>query len=295
MSFVLGISADWGTWSAGDISALKGSFADFVIVATQGTHPDVDTGFVSAANGAGVSSIYNNSNGGGTSYGSGYYSQMKSTGLMCVSGESEPASEATDILSTGLIFMTYGGAGTGGGVDGNNDIWGTQYGPSKVPSGTKAAAWLEVGSGGTAVFDSGDFGVDAGLNKDAGCFEIGICWGTWLNGDGHGVSEAAEFVDSINSNIKSGSAPNSCVGLQMWGGNNGAGFQGTLSDGGGAGFMTSLASEFGGINLTTIAKRAGGATPTPGPPTPGPGPISNTAGCKLTATVRVQSYQPHIE
>jgi hypothetical protein len=147
---------------------------------------------------------------------------------------------------------------------------------------------LEVGAGGSSIFNSGDFGVDAGLNKDAGCFEIGICWGTWLVNDGHGVSEAAEFVDSINSNIKSGSAPNSCVGLQMWGGNNGAGFQGTLNDGGGRSFMTSLASEFGGVNLTTIAKRAGGISPTPGPPSPAPTP--GTAP-NVYVNVRQRLYQ----
>jgi hypothetical protein len=147
---------------------------------------------------------------------------------------------------------------------------------------------LEVGAGGSSIFNSGDFGVDAGLNKDAGCFEIGICWGTWLVNQGYGASVAAEFVDSINSNIKSGSAPNSCVGLQMWGGNNGAGFQGTLNDGGGRSFMTSLASEFGGVNLTTIAKRAGGISPTPGPPSPAPTP--GTAP-NVYVNVRQRLYQ----
>jgi len=276
--------------SFSNIPTLKSQgYVDFIIEGSPGSQPP--GGFVSSCASAGVSSILQTSDSGSGGCGgndcTSYYNGLKSGGLLSAGGESESLTEVQAILGSGLVFMNYGGEGTGG-PTGNNNIWAKtgghcmNSGGATIASGQKCSTFLETYTT-DSMLPASEMGTEAGYNHDAGCFEVGVLVGSWAAADyGAGASTYEEMYDEIKSAI------GACAGFQYW---YVTGDSGGFSDG----VMNGLLSAYS-HDMRTIMTRAGGgpAPPAPGP-TPGPGPISNTAGCKLTATVRVQSFQPHIE
>ena len=264
--------------SFSDPASLKSAgFIDLVAFADgQNLQPPGGSGFVSACHGQGMGALFNNSNdaGGGCSSGcDAYYSGLASLGLDAVGGESETGSEMDTIMEY-LTFMDYGGSGTGG-PTGNNDVWAKSGGNAGAVVGKfGASCFLEpyVSSSPTS---ADEVAQEAALNKDAGCFEVGIvvtCYGI-----GQTVDMMVGYVDAAADQGVT------IVGFQFWyclGDGSSWSSQNQTS------VITGLMSEYG-TNMTNISDRRGGAGPTPTPtPTPS-GTAPNVNMC-----VRVRSYQP---
>jgi hypothetical protein len=265
--------------SFNDPASLKSAgFIDLVAFADgQNLQPPGGSGFVSACHGQGMGALFNNSNdsGGGCSSGcDAYYSGLANLGLDAVGGESETGSEMNTIMEY-LTFMDYGGSGTGG-PTGNNDVWAKSGGNAGAVIGKySASCFLEpyVGSSPTSAEEVGQ---EAALNKDAGCFEVGILVTNYNIG---------QTTDMMVGYVDAAAAQGvTIVGFQDWY-VQGDGSEWSSNPGGSV--ISGLMSEYG-TNMTNISDRRGGVTPSPTPtPGPTPGAAPNTNLC-----VRVRTYQP---
>ena len=249
-------------------SALKAAnFIDFTIVVYSGSAPD--TGFVSTCKNYGVSPIFNNGNDGIAGWGGGsssYYPGVASAGYMAAGGESEVNAEDQAIMAS-LIFMNYGGAGTGGNAGGNNDIF-NGFAHCTGATGKGMASYLESYTD-SSMISAADMGTAAGICKDHGCKETGIMIGTWAGSDyGAGVSTYESMVDAYSSHGVT------CGGFVVW---NGHGTDANSNYSECASIISGLQAAYP-PDMTTIDKRFGGVGPTPGPtpPSPQPGPTDAT-------------------
>ena len=242
--------------------------------------------FAASCKSAGMSAIFNNANDAGGGGGSlAWYQARKAAGWMSGGGETNSDGEINTVMDSGLIYMDYAGWT---GPDSLRSI----YSEGITAHGGGIAAYFETyGSNDAAGVSYAGCGITtdvmANIAKQAhtaGAKEVGLLIGNWHLDWGAGpyLSLATAIENAIGS----------FGGFLVWRGYDGVSCDQTASDS--ASLFSGLQSSWPGQTTTTIDKRIAGGGPTP-PPTPGPTPISNTAGCKLTATVRVQSYQPHIE
>lgn len=180
--------------------------------------------FVLDCNAAGLSPILNNGNDGkagwdGTST---YYPKIVSLGYHAAGGESEQANEIDAIMNS-LIFLDYGGMGTGGGT--NDDVWAATH-PSPV-HGFGAASYLETYDA-SANFWGWDV-VGPGMldAQKHGVKEIGILVGSWMMQ----AQLAKRGIDHLDHILKTSSAQDyinliyemeahgvPCAGIGVWSG-----------------------------------------------------------------------------
>ena len=222
---------------------------DFLLVISDGGYPNQS--FIADCQANGVTCGVNNSNDGtSTNWSLSYYQQLASSGVQWVIGESESGAEMCTMMSASpgkMVAGTYGGQGTGG-PTGNNDIFaGNQYTPNCTIKPGTLNVWLETYTS-NSMISASEIGTEAGINKDHGTFEQGLCIGTWAQADyGADANTYAEMVDAMASQ----KAP--CCGFQWW--YNQGGFS-----------MPSLFTDLMKMyppNMTPILKRAGGVTPPP--------------------------------
>ena len=170
--------------------------------------------FVSQCNAVGGSPIVNNSNDGtGGCNGQNcntYYSALAAEGIMAVGGESEQAPEDTAIMNN-LIFWNCGGEGAGGGGVNNNNIWAKTGGGVGAVVGPKGCASYLESYLSNSMISASEMGTEAGMNKDAGCKEVGIMIGSWCTNDyGANANTYMEMVDEYASNGVT------CAGFNYW-------------------------------------------------------------------------------
>jgi hypothetical protein len=285
VSMVYGIAGA----SFSNTSALKAAgFIDFhlVVYATN----DPGTSFVNTCHSLGVSPILNNGNDGCWGWGGGsgncpgqmgnsssYYPALASEGWMAAGGESEMGNEDAAIQAN-MIFMNYGGEGTGGAGCGNNDIYGG-YAHATV-SGKGTASYLESYTS-SSMISASCMASAAVACKNAGCKEVGIMIGPWAGAD-YGADENT-YIAMVDAFASSGVT---CAGFVVW---NGHGTDANANYNEVESVIRALQTKYP-ANMTTIDKRFGGVSPTP---TPTPTPVGSASGlCKLTANIRVQEYQP---
>ena len=195
------------------VAPLKANGAiDFLEVIGDGSYPD--SAFIADCKANNVTCGINNSNDGTSSNWSlAYYQQLANSGVQWVIGESESGAEMCAMMQAApgkLIAGTYGGEGTGG-PTGNNDIWaGNNYTPNCTIKPGSINVWLETYTS-NSMISASEIGTEAGINKDHGTFEQGLCIGTWAQNDyGADANTYAEMVDEMASN----NAP--CAGFQWW-------------------------------------------------------------------------------
>ena len=229
------------------VAPLKANGAiDFLIVLGDGQYPD--SSFIADCKANGVTCGINNSNDGTSSNWSlSYYQQLASSGVQWAIGESESGAEMCAMMQASpgkLIAGTYGGQGTGG-PTGNNDIWaGNNYTPNCTVKPGTINIFLETYTA-SSMISASEIGTEAGINKDHGTFEQGLCIGTWAQADyGADANTYAEMVDEMASN----KAP--CCGFQWWYTQGGFAFPSIFSD------LMAMYPP----NMTPILQRA---TPTP--------------------------------
>jgi hypothetical protein len=230
---------------------------DFLQVVGDGAYPD--SSFISDCAANHASCGINNSNDGTSSNWSlAYYQQLASSGVQWAIGESESGAEMCTIMQAApgkLVAGTYGGEGTGGPTN-NNDIWsGNTLTPTCTIKPGTINCWLEAYTS-SAMLSASEIGTEAGINKDAGCFEVGLLPGTWCEADYGATAETyLEMVDAMKSQGVT------CAGVQMWYYQGGFAYPDIFTD---------LMAEYP-ANMTPILQRASGTpTPTPTPPTPDP-------------------------
>ena len=238
-----------------DMAALKSAgFIDMhQVIGGGGQHPD--TSFVTQCQSLGVSPILNNGNDGvaGWDGSDSYYATLASDGYQAAGGESEHDAEDQSIMSH-MIFMNYGGQGTGG-VSGNNDIFGG--GECSHVSGKGCASYLESYTSGSMISAS-DMAAAAAANKKAGCKEVGIMIGNWALADyGADVSTYSAMVDAFTA------AGVTCAGFVLW---LGEGSDANQTYNNNQSLMNGLISKYG-HSTQTIGQRFTGVTPV-GPVTP---------------------------
>ena len=230
------------------VAPLKANGAiDFLEVLGDGSYPD--STFIADCKANNVTCGINNSNDGTSSNWSlAYYQALANSGVQWVIGESESGAEMCAMMQAApgkLIAGTYGGQGTGG-PTGNNDIWaGNQYTPNCTVKPGTINIWIETYTS-SSMISASEIGTEAGINKDAGTFEQGLCIGSWAQNDyGADANTYAEMVDEMASN----KAP--CAGFQWW-----------YTQGGFAwpSLFDSLKTMYP-PNMTPILQRAGGVTP----------------------------------
>ena len=220
---------------------------DFLVVLGDGSYPS--SSFISDCQANGVTCGINNSNDGTSSNWSlGYYQQLAASGVQWAIGESESGAEMCAMMQAApgkLIAGTYGGEGTGGPTN-NNDIWaGNNYTPNCTIKAGTINVWLETYTS-SSMISASEIGTEAGINKDAGTFEQGLCIGSWAQNDyGADQNTYAEMVDEMASN----NAP--CAGFQWW--YTQGGFEWPA-------LFTALKAMYP-ANMTPILQRAGGVTP----------------------------------
>ena len=168
-------------------------------------------GFITACHGQGMGALMQNSDSGsGGCSDTSYLSGLASAGLDAVGGESEGGAEIDAIMQY-LPFMNYGGEGTGG-TTGNNCVWSSCGGNDGASVGKYGCSTFLETYTTDSMLSASEIGQEAGMNYDAGCFEVGILVGSWSYGDyGAGVSTYQEMVDEIASQSKK-----PCVGFQWW-------------------------------------------------------------------------------
>ena len=219
----------------------------------QGSTPAPPTSWTSACHSAGVGAVIQNSDSGSGGCGGScdsYYASLAAGGVDAVGGESESGAEMDSIM-TALIFYNYGGEGTGG-PTGNNNVWAKTGGNAGAVVGKYGCStWMETYTT-DSMLPASEMGTEAGYNKDAGCFEVGLIVGSWALGDyGADASTYAEMADEMASQGVQ------CAGFHYWMWDNQSGIAA----------MTDLMAEYP-PNMTPIYDRVKG-NPGPGP---GPGP-----------------------
>ena len=217
----------------------------------------VPQGFINGCTAQGMGSLLNNGNdagGGGGGANQSYYAGLKKQGLSGAGGESESLDEVNAILAnTGstFVFMNYGGQGTGG-PTGNNNIWASQgghcsySGGATIGSGQKVSSFIEPYAPG--LMSTEEVETEAGYNKDAGCFEVGILIVDWYPGANY-----AGYADAV---ISSGAT---FGGFQFWY-VEGDSASGSNNWGPGSSDINNMMKQFP-PNTKNIVQRAGGSSP----------------------------------
>ena len=222
---------------------------DFLEVLGDGSFPDLS--FIQDCQNNRVTCGINNSNDGmSQNWSLIYYQQLASAGVQWVIGESESGAEMCAMMQAApgkLIAGTYGGQGTGG-PTGNNDIFaGNQYTPNCTIKPGTLNIFLETYTA-SSMISASEIGTEAGINKDNGTFEQGLCIGEWAQNDyGAGAETYAEMCDEMASQ----GAP--CAGFQWWYTQGGFQWPALFDD------LKSMYPP----NMTPILQRAGGVTPPP--------------------------------
>ena len=266
-------------------SALKSAgFIDFhQVIPGGGSSPD--TSFVGTCTSLGVSPILNNGNDGvaGWNGSDSYYATLASDGYMAAGGESEHNAEDQSIMSH-MIFMNYGGQGTGGTGGGNNDIFGG--GECSGVTGHGCASYLESYTDGSPALISAEaMAQSAASCKDHGCKEVGVMIGGWGVNYGWGASVYIAMADAFSS------AGVTCAGFVLW---NGEGSDGNATYSSSASIISGLKAQWPPDTRTIKTRFAGGPTP-PGPtPTPTPTPPVGTAN-NVRMNARMRLYQAGYE
>jgi len=163
---------------------------------------------VADCNAAGLSPILNNGNDGiagwdGTSQ---YYPNIAAQGWHAVGGESEQEAEIDSIMAN-LIFLDYGGEGTGGGT--NDDVWNVTH-PGNV-RGHGAVSYMETYDSATNFWGWNVVGPGMLHAKARGVKEIGITVGTWMKSR----TSAQLYITLAQSMEANGMT---CAGIGVWGG-----------------------------------------------------------------------------
>ena len=201
---VYGVSGD----SYNDLKALRsaGIIDCHFIIHGGGSAPP--TGFVADCNAAGVSPVLNNGNDGsmGWSGSDSYNANVAAMGFHAVGGESEQADEIDSIMDH-LIFLDYGGEGTGGGT--NDCVWCSTH--SAPVHGFGAASYMETYDSATNLWGWDVMSQGMLSAKAHGVKEIGLCVGTWMINH----SSAQDYINIANQMEANGVT---CAGIVIWGG-----------------------------------------------------------------------------
>jgi hypothetical protein len=244
---VFGMAADVWPNAAGSISSLwSAGYADFILLEpSMGSMSMPNSTFISQCNAVGASPIFQTSDSStGGCYGgcSAYYASIAKAGIQAAGGESGTGTEDAAIMEN-LIFYNMGGEGTGG-VTGNNDIFGGRE-HAKV-TGYGCASYLKSYTK-SGVISIADMGTAAGVNKDAGCYEVGI-----VVGDSSQSSFGAnvEFYELIVDEYASNGVL--CAGFMCWAMVKGGDFQSP-------GVMTTLMTKYTPIQANIKSRFAGKA------------------------------------
>ena len=222
--------------------------------------------FVTDCNNQGLSPILNNGNDGQSGDGGNaqYYPQVAAMGYHAAGGESEQGDEI-DRCMANLIFLDYGGEGTGGGTD--DDVWNVTH-PGPV-SGHGAAGYYETYDASSNFWGWNVVGSGMLHAKAHGVKEIGIMIGSWMMSH----SSVQDYI-TLAQNMESNGI--TCAGFGVW--------SGYGND------MNSVYSEFASWyqqlmaiwppTNVTMKNRFTGPTPTPPDPTVtfSSAPAATTAG-----------------
>ena len=203
-SMVYGISGD----SYNDLGALiRAGIIDYhFLIHGGGNTPPAQ--FPKDCRAVGGSPVLNNGNDGvpGWNGQASYYKNVAALGYMAAGGESEQAPEIDSIMDN-LIFMDYGGAGTGGGT--NDDVWNVTH-PAPV-HGHGAASYLETYGYSSDFWPWSVVGNGVLHAKQHGVKEIGILVGNWI----YYHSTAQDYIDLARAYESHGVT---CAGIVVWGG-----------------------------------------------------------------------------
>jgi hypothetical protein len=264
-SMVYGVSGD----NYNDLGALiRAGLIDFdFLIHGGGNAPNAQ--FPKDCRAVGGSPCLNNGNDGvpGWDGSANYYKNVANLGYMAAGGESEQGNEI-DAIMDNVIFLDYGGMGTGGGT--NDNVWYITH-PAPV-HGHGAASYLETYGSSADFWDWSVVGQGALNAKSHGVKEVGILVGNWMMASEHKTtaeylkalkarSSAQDYINLANAYEAHGVT---CAGIRVWGG------YGTSMNG----LYNQFSSWFKAwqaiwpANMTPMDKRYGATPPTPTPPTP---------------------------
>jgi hypothetical protein len=231
--------------------------------------------FISDCVSAGVSPILNNGNDGvaGWNGSNSYNANLANMGLHAVGGESEQAPEIDSIMDN-LIFLDYGGQGTGGGT--NNNVWYVTH-PAPV-HGHGAAGYYETYDASTNLWWWPTLGPGMLNAKAHGVKEIGLMVGNWMMASKFttksGVGSVFDHEGYANA-IKARSTAQNYVDIANSMEANGITFAGIGIWAGYGSNMNSLLNQFSSWyklwqsiwppEARTMKQRYGAAPPPPGP------------------------------
>jgi hypothetical protein len=155
-----------------------------------------------------MSPILNNGNDGSAGWNGSdsYNADIAAQGWHAVGGESEQADEIDSIMNH-LIFLDYGGQGTGGGT--NDDVWNVTH-PGSV-HGFGAAGYYETYDASTNFWGWNVVGSGMLHAKAHGVKEIGIMVGTWMINH----SSPQDYIQLAQDMEANGIT---CAGIGVWGG-----------------------------------------------------------------------------
>ena len=261
-SMVYGVSGD----SYNDLKALRnaGIIDCHFIIHGGGSSPPGN--FVADCNAAGVSPVLNNGNDGGAGWNGSdsYNANVAAMGFHAVGGESEQADEIDSIMNH-LIFLDYGGEGTGGGT--NDCVWCSTH--SAPVHGFGAASYMETYDGSSNLWGWDVMSQGMLSAKAHGVKEIGLCVGTWMINH----SSAQDYINIAQQMEANGVT---CAGMVVWGGY-GSDMNSVYNEF--ASWFQTWMAAYPPTNVTMKNRFAG--------PTPGPAPItfaSSPAICSRTDT-----------
>ena len=203
-SMVYFVSGD----SYSDLGALRAAGIIDLHYVIHGGGSSAPSSVVADCNAAGLSPILNNGNDGAAGWdgSDAYNANVAAQGWHAVGGESEQAPEIDSIMSH-LIFLDYGGEGTGGGTD--DDVWNVTH-PGPV-SGHGAAGYYETYDGSSNFWGWDVVGPGMLHAKAHGVKEIGIMVGTWMMSH----STPQDYITLAQDMEANGIT---CAGIGVWGG-----------------------------------------------------------------------------
>jgi len=194
--------------SYSDLGALRAAGIIDLHYVIHGGGSSAPSSVVADCNAAGLSPILNNGNDGAAGWdgSDAYNANVAAQGWHAVGGESEQAPEIDSIMSH-LIFLDYGGEGTGGGTD--DDVWNVTH-PGPV-SGHGAAGYYETYDGSSNFWGWDVVGPGMLHAKAHGVKEIGIMVGTWMMSH----STPQDYITLAQDMEANGIT---CAGIGVWGG-----------------------------------------------------------------------------
>jgi hypothetical protein len=210
--------------SYSDLSALRqaGIIDAHIVIHGGGVTPPAQ--FPKDCANAGLSPILNNGNDGvpGWSGSPDYYKNVAALGYMGAGGESEQANEIDAIMNE-LVYVDYGGEGTGGGT--NDDVW---FATHPAPAhGFGAAGYYETYDSAANFWGWNIVGSGMLDAQKHGVKEIGIMIGSWMmqvylakRGINHldyilKTSSVQDYINLANDMEQNGIR---CAGFGVWSG-----------------------------------------------------------------------------